>query len=155
MIGVTVAAVGIVGEDDLRFQATDVSGQFSRQPLQRLLHQRPGMPIVGGAAHAAVAVGQIPDAGDAQRNRGAGEFFAPFLGQRAPVLALMGLRDGAGIAVGCDDDMHMHALRRVAGQCPPRPKALVIGVGEDAQKCRWVAHTIFLTHLLSCAKSSI
>ena len=90
------------------------------------------MLIVGRAAHAAVAVGQIPDAGDAQLDGGAGKFLAADLGQRAFILTLVALGYGAGIAVGGDDDMYLHALRGIAGQSSSRPKAFVVGMGKNA-----------------------
>ena len=150
VVGVAVAAEGVVADDDLRPVATNGRDNLADDFLHRRLAKAAFVLVVGRTGHAAVAVAQPVHALQPQRLRCAAKLGSPQL--RGVGVVGQHLRvHRAGVAVGAAHQPDIDALGGIARQRAARPEGLVVRVSKDGQKraagarcCRVCCHRFLL-----------
>ena len=133
VIRVTVTAVRLEGDDDLRPHAPDDPNESGHHFVGRRVDIRPRIGVLGRAGHPRVAVAQEDQLAHPDRLRRAAQLGLPHLAE--------GLRRGAGalrdltdLAAGRADQGHVRAGRGILGQCPAGPEGFVIGMGKKGEQ---------------------
>ncbi len=139
VVGVAVAAVLVVGHDDVGPDTPDDTGQARRRLVEVGHVEAVGVLVVGGAGHAAVAVAEPDVLVDGERGDRGRHLTAPVGGQvlvaevdAGQVLAR--LPAGAGHHHGAP------ATRGRTGEHAPTGDRFVVGVGVHAQQGGTVLH---------------
>src|ERR1019366_5175638 len=138
VVGVPVAAVAVIGDDNVGAEAADVGDD----PAHRLIEVGPPerlRRVVGlGPGHPRVAEPEEVDLGDPQDLAGPAQLGFADLLEPGPDLVLLGgvlgVEDGRHLAVGAADHRGGDPAIRAEGEQPTHGDGLVVRMGVDGQQ---------------------
>ena len=157
MVGVSITAVGIEGDDDLRAslpQRLDNRGGDAVGMMPPLMPERSWMFGGLAAGHAAVLVAQHENLFELEELPGAVQFTQAQFGNRV-IFAFHAVGNSAGIAVGGADEVDISPVVDPFGNRRAQAKTFVVRVGETDEQTRFCHACPSLSSAGSCANSSI